>query len=170
MELLPDFEALLRWSEAAELLRSKDAAALRQRWERLSRAQRTVDAALHLREKLRKEVLAWEAGAPVHRSLISELNRLMADHPARAKVKAMGNTLCRELWFRMEEPEDLLGPIAWVAANLFTEVDRRRVRKCQRCVLHFQDTSRKGTRRWCSMQLCGNRVKVAAYATRRHTP
>jgi predicted RNA-binding Zn ribbon-like protein len=33
-------------------------------------------------------------------------------------------------------------------------------------VLHFQDTSKKGTRRWCSMRLCGNRHKVAAYADR----
>src|SRR6516164_5368126 len=46
-------------------------------------------------------------------------------------------------------------------------VDRTRVRKCGQCVLHFLDTSKKGTRRWCSMQLCGNRLKVAAYALRK---
>ena len=40
------------------------------------------------------------------------------------------------------------------------------MRKCGECVLHFYDTSKKGTRRWYSMQLCGNRLKVAAYATR----
>jgi predicted RNA-binding Zn ribbon-like protein len=45
-------------------------------------------------------------------------------------------------------------------------VDRNRVRKCDQCVLHFHDISKKGTRRWCSMQLCGNRLKVAAYAAR----
>src|SRR5438309_11915489 len=33
--------------------------------------------------------------------------------------------------------------------------------------LHFHDISKKGTRRWCSMQLCGNRLKVAACAARR---
>jgi predicted RNA-binding Zn ribbon-like protein len=42
-----------------------------------------------------------------------------------------------------------------------------RVRKCDQCVLHFYDISKKGTRRWCSTQLCGNRQKVAAYAARR---
>jgi predicted RNA-binding Zn ribbon-like protein len=52
-------------------------------------------------------------------------------------------------------------------AQLFTTADRDRVRKCDRCVLLFQDTSKKGTRRWCSMQLCGNRLKVAAYAARK---
>jgi predicted RNA-binding Zn ribbon-like protein len=50
---------------------------------------------------------------------------------------------------------------------LFANIDRRRVRKCDQCVLHFHDTSKKGTRRWCSMQLCGNRLKVASYAARR---
>ena len=52
---------------------------------------------------------------------------------------------------------------------LFAHVDRNRVRKCGQCVLHFYDTSKKGTRRWCSMQLCGNRLKVVAYPARRRT-
>jgi len=51
-------------------------------------------------------------------------------------------------------------------ATLFAEADRNRVRKCGQCVLHFHDTSKKGIRRWCSMRLCGNRLKVAAYAAR----
>jgi len=33
--------------------------------------------------------------------------------------------------------------------------------------LDFYDTSKKGTRRWCSMKMCGNRAKVAAW-TERH--
>jgi len=52
------------------------------------------------------------------------------------------------------------------AASLFADLDRKRVRKCPTCVPHFFDTSKKGTRRWCSVQLCGNRLKVAAYAAR----
>jgi hypothetical protein len=64
-------------------------------------------------------------------------------------------------------PEDLFAPMAHSAAMLFADVDRKRVRKCGQCVLHFYDTSKKGTRRWCSMQMCGNRLKVGAYAARR---
>ncbi len=167
LELLPDFAALVRWFEAAELLASRDGAEMRQRWGESGRGRRTLEAAQHLREELREEVLAWEAGAAVHGSTIEELNRLMAERPARTRVKTMRNALSKEQWFRLEEPEDLLGPLAYSAATLFAEVDRRRVRKCGECVLHFQDTSKKGTRRWCSMQFCGNRAKVAAYAARR---
>jgi predicted RNA-binding Zn ribbon-like protein len=167
LELLPDFEAILRWFEAARLLASSDAAAMRRRWGKSARARWTFDAARQLREKLRKEVLSWEAGAPVHGSTTDELNRLMAEHPARTRLKAVKDGLSKEQWFKMEEPEDLLGPLASSAATLFVELNRERVRKCAQCVLHFYDTSKKGTRRWCSMQMCGNRLKVAAYSARR---
>jgi predicted RNA-binding Zn ribbon-like protein len=169
-ELLPDFESLVRWFESARLLTSSDATAMRRRWGESTRAWRTFEAALHLREKLRKQVLAWEAGGLVHGSMIDELNRLMAEHPARTRVKAMKAALAKELWFKMEEPEDLLGPLAYSAATLFADINRERVRKCAQCVLHFYDTSKKGTRRWCSMQICGNRLKVAAYAARHRRP
>jgi predicted RNA-binding Zn ribbon-like protein len=84
----------------------------------------------------------------------------------RIRLKARQNTLSKELWFDPEQPEDLFAPLAHSAAALFSEVSRVRVRKCEQCMLHFHDTSKKGTRRWCSMQLCGNRRKVAAYAAR----
>jgi predicted RNA-binding Zn ribbon-like protein len=71
-----------------------------------------------------------------------------------------------ELWFPTEKPEDLYAPLAYSAAKLFTEVDQTRIRKCGACILHFLDISKKGTRYWCSMQLCGNRSKVVAYAAR----
>ena len=48
------------------------------------------------------------------------------------------------------EPDDLLGPVAYSVAALFADLDRRKIRKCSNCVLHFFDTSKKGTRRWCS--------------------
>ena len=88
-----------------------------------------------------------------------------ASHAYQAKEK--GHAPSTELWFEPRQPEDLFAPLAHSAAKLFADVDRNRVRKCDQCVLHFHDTSKKGTRRWCSMQLCGNRLKVAAYAARR---
>ena len=166
MELLPDFSALLRWFRAAELLSARDVANLQQKWGTSARAQRTVGAMRELREKLRKEVLAWERGGAVHPTTIDELNRLMADHPMRTRLKARGSASSTELWFEPRQPEDLFAPLAHSTATLFANVDRSRVRKCDQCVLHFHDTSKKGTRRWCSMQLCGNRLKVAAYAAR----
>ena len=44
-----------------------------------------------------------------------------------------------------------------------------RVRECanERCPVLFLDTSRNGSRRWCSMERCGARAKASAYY-RRH--
>jgi len=167
MELLSDFSALLRWFQAADLLTSRKAAELQQRWKESARAKRTVEAIRELREKLRREILPWEGGAAIHGSTVDELNRLMAEHPMRTRLKATGKVFSTELYFDPRQPEDLFAPLAQSAALLFAEVDHNRVRKCDQCVLHFHDTSKKGTRRWCSMQLCGNRLKVAAYSARR---
>jgi predicted RNA-binding Zn ribbon-like protein len=166
LELIPDFGALLRWFQAANLLSSRNAASLQQRWGDSGRARRAVEGMWALREKLRKEILTWEGGGAVHRSTIDELNTLMAGHPMRTRLKASRSGLSTELYFKPRLPEDLFAPLAHSAATLFATVDRNRVRKCDQCVLHFHDTSKKGTRRWCSMQLCGNRQKVAAYAAR----
>jgi predicted RNA-binding Zn ribbon-like protein len=167
MELLPDFTALLRWFQAAELLSARDVANLQKKWGKSARAQRALEAMRELREKLRKEILAWEGGGAVQHSTIDELNRLMADHPMRAKLNTSQSAFAIKLWFELRQPEDLFAPLAHSTATLFANVDRSRVRKCDQCVLHFHDTSKKGTRRWCSMQLCGNRRKVAAYAARK---
>ncbi|MEQ3550440.1 CGNR zinc finger domain-containing protein [Pseudonocardia nematodicida] len=53
---------------------------------------------------------------------------------------------------------------AWTAAEALLrllETTPGRIRRCDHdaCVLHFLDTSRNGTRRWCSMASCGNRAK-----------
>ena len=169
VELLPDFDALLRWFQTADLLSSGEVESLRRQWGESVRAQHVVEAMRELRERLRKEVLATERGGTVHRSAMDELNRLMAQHPMLTKLKASGSASTTELWFDPHRPEDLFAPLAHSAALLFANVDRNRVRKCAQCVLHFYDTSKKGTRRWCSMQLCGNRLKVAAYAARKRT-
>src|SRR5437899_2669120 len=92
-ELIPDFKGLLRWFRAAELLTDRQAAGLQERWGQTERAQRTLESACRLRERLRKEVLAWEDGASVDRSTVEELNRLMVDHPMRTRLKVTGNAL-----------------------------------------------------------------------------
>ncbi len=166
IELLSDFAAFARWLEAAGVLRARDAARIKRQWNETPRSRGFLESARALREMLRKEVIEWEAGAVVHPGTLAELNRLLTRHPMRVRLKATPEGVVEQPWFTMDEPEDLLAPIAESAAKLFTRVNRERVRKCAACALHFHDTSKKSTRRWCSMQLCGNRAKVAAYAER----
>lgn len=166
VELLPDFTAVLRWFQAAGLLSPSQVTALDRHWGQSARARRAVKALRHFRERLRGAVLVWEQGHKVHRLTIDEVNRLMATFPMFSRLSTDGKELSTELYFNPQSPEDLFAPLAHAAAMLFASVDQERVRKCDQCILHFVDTSKKGTRRWCSMQLCGNRLKVAAYAAR----
>ena len=166
VELLPDFAALLQWSLAAGAI---DVMAVKnlQRWKGSATADRFMQRVRSFRERLRGEILRWEKGAMVRNATLTELNKLLAQYPMGTKLLHMGNgNLEMRPYCLARRPEDLLAPIVHSAAVMFTSTDRSRVRKCGRCVLHFVDTSKKGTRRWCSMQLCGNRLKVAAYAAR----
>jgi predicted RNA-binding Zn ribbon-like protein len=54
------------------------------------------------------------------------------------------------------------------AINLVSSPLIARVRTCANaaCTALFLDTSRPGTRRWCSMESCGNLVKVRSYRAR----
>jgi predicted RNA-binding Zn ribbon-like protein len=167
MELLPDFSALLRWFQAAGLLSSREATHIDHAWGQSGEAKQMLREARTLREVLRRDIVAWEDGGSIHRATVAELNRLMAEHPMRTRLKGSGNERWPELYVTVQKPADLFAPLAQSATMLFTSADRTRVRKCGQCVLHFLDTSKKGTRRWCSMQLCGNRLKVAAYAQRK---
>ncbi|MER6663984.1 CGNR zinc finger domain-containing protein [Amycolatopsis japonica] len=61
---------------------------------------------------------------------------------------------------------------AWLAAYGYLSLLRTRpdrIKRCSAypaCTLYFDDTTRNGTRRWCSMETCGNRAKAARHYRR----
>ncbi|WP_199551043.1 ABATE domain-containing protein [Streptomyces sp. N35] len=63
---------------------------------------------------------------------------------------------------------DALGVLATDAIRILGGPDRTRVKNCEGpgCAGLFLDTSRAGTRRWCSMNTCGNKVKKSRIAAR----
>jgi predicted RNA-binding Zn ribbon-like protein len=58
--------------------------------------------------------------------------------------------------------------LATIAREAVAVFGAARVRECgaDDCSMIYVDTSRSGTRRWCSMQRCGNRAKVRAHRAR----
>ena len=74
-------------------------------------------------------------------------------------------------WSWADDPLSLdmpLWPVARSAADLLTSVDLRSLRVCaaDACAWLFLDTSRNGSRRWCSMRTCGNRAKARRHHAR----
>jgi hypothetical protein len=60
------------------------------------------------------------------------------------------------------------GSIRLATLDLLCYADPSLVKKCEdaACVLFFYDTTKNHSRRWCSMSVCRNRMKVAAHYQR----
>ncbi|MBC7809515.1 MAG: CGNR zinc finger domain-containing protein, partial [Burkholderiales bacterium] len=62
----------------------------------------------------------------------------------------------------------LLLPLALSALHLLASADLSRLRKChnQRCILLFYDTTKSGTRQWCSAACLDRERSVRRYAAK----
>jgi predicted RNA-binding Zn ribbon-like protein len=69
---------------------------------------------------------------------------------------------------RWRSAESLMIPIAQAIAELLCKEDFALLKSCQgpSCSFLFLDRTRGRARRWCSMDLCGNRAKQASYRKR----
>lgn len=167
VELLSDWKAVRSWFRAAGLVSEAETEALGRRWEQRQEVEACVERLRALRESLRAIVLRLEAGEEPASRTVTDLNLLLRHHPMFQELHRTRGRLERRKLFELRRPDDLVAPIADAAAEMLVDLHPARLRKCDCCVLHFYDTSKNGARRWCSMHLCGNRAKVAAYAKRR---
>lgn len=64
--------------------------------------------------------------------------------------------------------QQILGSIAEGVGSLLADGEFSRVKQCEHpdCVLWFYDRTKAQRRRWCSMAICGNRVKAAQFRKR----
>lgn len=166
-ELLPDARALERWLIASGIVTSpKNKAAIRS-WRNSKDMGAFFKQLIAFREKLREAVSRIESGSSPSEVFLAEVNSLLLQHPLPTSLQKRDGKIIRETFFELCKPTDLWAPILEDTANLLAETDTSRVRKCESCVVHFLDTSKKGSRRWCSMNICGNKLKVAAYQQRK---
>ena len=166
VELLPDGSAVARWLGAAGLVDTRESARLMRLWSAPEFAA-GVQELREFRERVREMVLKMEQGEHVSPGVLKNLNGLLVSYPDLEQVTPAGAGFELRRRFEPEIPEHAFAPLAHAFADLLTATPVSRIRKCNSSVLHFYDTSKKGTRVWCSMNLCGNRAKVAAYADRK---
>jgi predicted RNA-binding Zn ribbon-like protein len=166
-ELLADVRALERWLIASGTVSSvRDKAAARG-WRSSTEAEAFLKQLIAFRERLRDAVLRIEGGMLPSDAFVSEVNSLLLQYPQPTSLRKWDGKLVRETLVEFHKPADLWAPIVDATADLLVEAETSRIRKCESCVVHFFDTSKKGSRRWCSMNICGNKLKVAAYQQRK---
>ncbi|MBV1867046.1 MAG: CGNR zinc finger domain-containing protein [Marinosulfonomonas sp.] len=80
-------------------------------------------------------------------------------------ISAQAKPLILTSKHQLQSALDLLPRIAAACAYLICNADFRYVRNCEGsgCTMYFQDVSKNHRRRWCSMDVCGNRAKAAAH-------
>ena len=168
-ELLPDVRALERWLIASGTVSSAKAKATVRRWRNSTEAAAFLEQLIAFRERLREAVLRIESGSSPTKAFLAEVNSLLLWYPRHTGLRKRDGKVTREILFDPVKPTDLWAPIVDATADLLAETASSRIRKCESCVVHFFDTSKKGSRRWCSMNICGNKLKVATYQRRKRT-
>jgi len=127
-----------------------------------------------------------EAEGPARLREAKELRRhlralFLRGKPRKSEIDAINAALARGRGsFRLEgkggayrtrfaaDSDDPLFLIAAAAAELIATGDLSLIKPCggTQCILLFYDTTKSHTRRWCSMAVCGNRMKAAAHYRR----
>jgi predicted RNA-binding Zn ribbon-like protein len=167
-ELLESFDDLIAWAARANLSNLSQAKALLQDWSGRPKAAQVLKLALKFREMLWEMVIDAVRGAAIKPAVVEEINIVMKAEKGYAEVVRTEEGFEKRFRADFSDPGQLLAPIAEAAADLLCYGNLAYLKKCEGadCVLHFYDTTKNHSRRWCNMAACGNRAKVAAFYQR----
>jgi predicted RNA-binding Zn ribbon-like protein len=167
-DLLQSFADLTEWCEKARLASASDRQRLNAEWAGTKEGKDALDEARKLRSILRASVERVARTRRVPSALAGALSERLRHPRLITEVSCSQGKLKTQPRWLLEKPRDLLVPVAYYAANFFAMPDYSAIRKCEnpKCILFFHDASKNHSRRWCSMELCGNRAKVSAFRRR----
>ena len=168
-DLLGGLPDLIGWLAQAGAIDRNTARTALAKWEGKRAGEAVLEGAREFRASLRRLADAAAAGRRVPRATLDRINDLLARGTGMTQVVPGDDGFVARRGLRLDEPADLLVPIAEAAADLLCHADLGRIRRCAHpsCVLYFLDGTKNGTRRWCDMRTCGNRANAAAYYRRR---
>jgi len=169
VELLGSYRDLMRWAWSAGVLEKSEARALTAWAEGRPRAAtRVLAEAIEIREAIAS---AFQSIARGERPPPPALARLEAAflRASAARTLRAGDAGATWVWrANTPEPERAAWAAVLDAVGLLGSPELGRVRQCAdaECGWMFLDTSRNRSRRWCSMEACGNRNKVRGFYRR----
>ena len=114
--------------------------------------------------QLRSMPFAGSSRKPLPRTAIAVVNAYLHRGGRRGDLERRGPKLALRPYWNVFEAAYYAAPLAWAFAELLAKADFNRIRNCKNpeCVLFFYDTSKSGTRTWCSLDMCGNKMLMAA--------
>jgi predicted RNA-binding Zn ribbon-like protein len=170
-EYLNSYSDLLVWGQMAGLLSDSEAKQLWQCSQDLpSEAQAALARAIELREAIYRIFVRLADQETPSQSDLDILNFTLQRALPHLRVELSNEGFSFAWESGGQDLERVLWPVAWSAANLLTSEDLYRVGQCaddRGCGYLFYDTSRNRSRRWCSMESCGNRAKAMRHYQRK---
>lgn len=117
--------------------------------------------ALELREAIYAIGRSWAAGRRAPRKALAKLAEQHAEALGHAKLVEEKGGIAWQWPAAADEGSKLIGLLSLSAIDLFSTAEPCRIKCCagENCGWLFLDTSRNNSRRWCDMQVCGNRAK-----------
>ncbi len=129
---------------------------------------RLLAAARALREDVHALGVALATGRDAPPDALKRLTRAHLSALSHARLAPQDGRY-RWSWPARERPvEAIIGPISMSALKILQSADPGRVRQCRgdSCGWLFYDVSKNNSRRWCEMEVCGNRAKQRRFAQR----
>jgi len=126
-----------------------------------------LDRARTLRAAVYDVFSAVAAGREPPAKALEQLAGFHAEAAAHARLVPMSGRV--DLTWDGDDPARVLWPLAVAAVDLLRGGPLERVKLCAECRWLFLDQSRNRSRRWCSMNECGGRLKMRRYRARRAT-
>jgi predicted RNA-binding Zn ribbon-like protein len=168
VDFLVDFPDLVAWLAATQLVGPAEAADALHRWSGSPVGAGALVEARTLRASLRQMLEQIVRGRPIATSTVEAINTLLTRRIGYGELVRGRDGFVRRFRFELRAPVDLLVAVAEAAGDLLCHADFSLVRKCENppCLRYFYDLSKNHARRWCSMSVCGNRMKAAAYHRR----
>lgn len=167
---LGEFGDLLAWAKHARVVSAGEACKIALEAKGNSRiAARAFKRAIDLREALYLIFLRVVVGQSPPRAALAKLMRAHRDALAYGAFVRSGD---RFQWVLPATAELIRWRIAQDAIALLESAELTRVKRCPGsgdCGWLFLDTSKNATRRWCSMEGCGNRAKMRRFLNRKHS-
>jgi predicted RNA-binding Zn ribbon-like protein len=168
-EYLKAYRDLAVWCRRVDILTDRDAESLIGEAARQpAPAAAAFERAIALRETIYRIFSAIAHGAPPGAADLAALNEARSEALAHSQIVPTAGGFALD-WTDKAALEWVLWPIALSAADLLTSGNRSHVRACagQGCDWLFLDTSRNHSRRWCTMDGCGNRSKARRFYERK---
>jgi predicted RNA-binding Zn ribbon-like protein len=168
-EFLTDFVAVARWGRHVGLLDDAQVvAAVQADHAQPDAAAQIYAGTLSLRTSIQHVFLAVAEGREVGEDDLAGIQRAYLQGLQQCQLE-LRDGHATWTWAgngEMSVVEFVLWRVAESAVELLTEGDPARVKTCG-CGWLFYDTSRNGSRRWCSMEGCGTQAKMRRFTAKR---